>query len=304
MSHETADFRYEGASTKSLVDVFGSSIETKRWSFRKKKQVDRVAFVFSGGGNKGACQVGMLEGLVKNGFMPEIVVGCSVGSLNAAAFAKDPTLEGVEKLKKLWLRLSSEDIFPKGRFFGAWRFIEKRPAVFSSFGLEKVISGHMGEVDFEDLKIPLQVVAASLHTGKEVWIDKGNVTKALLASTALPGIFPPVYHEDVPLIDGGVLNDAPISKAIELGATKIFLLSCSTLERKIIEPLRPIESMLYAFGMAVTGRLERELEELKAGVEIIVLQFPGPYGLDWRDFDHSSEMIQRSFDLTNSHFKR
>ena len=58
MSHETADFRYEGTSTKSLVDVFGSSIETKRWSFRKKKQIDRVAFVFSGGGNKGACQVG------------------------------------------------------------------------------------------------------------------------------------------------------------------------------------------------------------------------------------------------------
>ncbi|NNN21420.1 MAG: patatin-like phospholipase family protein [Acidimicrobiales bacterium] len=292
----SGDFRSEGRINEASVLHFEAarSLEkrSRTWIGRKsKKETSKTAFVFSGGGNKGAAQVGMLKGLLKDGIVPDLIVGCSVGSLNGAAFALNPNENGVVKLEELWKSLSGEVVFPKGKFYGAWRFAEKRESVFPISGLREIIEDYVGVHSFSDLKIPLKVVAASVEKGDEVIIEDGTLVSALLASAALPGIFPSISMNGQHLIDGGVLNDAPISVAIASGMKNIYLLSCSTVEPQRHNFSRPIEAMLYAFGLSVSSRLRRELGSLPPEIEVTVIEYPGPYGLDWRDFSQSKKMI-------------
>src|SRR6476646_10090373 len=84
------------------------------------KPAPRTAFVLGGGGNLGAVQVGMLQALFEAGITPDVVIGCSVGALNAAGVGADPTLDGVGRMRETWVSLDSEDLWPAGRISGLW----------------------------------------------------------------------------------------------------------------------------------------------------------------------------------------
>ncbi|HEX3946690.1 MAG TPA: patatin-like phospholipase family protein, partial [Acidimicrobiales bacterium] len=214
----------------------------------------QTAFVLAGGGSRGAVQVGMLAELVDRGIRADRVYGASVGAVNGAAYCGSPDPEGMKKLEDVWRNLSGEAVFPRGLVHGPWMFLQQRPSVHPNTGLRHIIEAGVDFDDLRDTEIPLEVVATSLTDGQERWITSGSIAEALLASAAIPGIFPPVAIGDDRLVDGGVVNNVPISRAIAAGATRIYVLLCGPLHYRPPTPRRPIEAVITAFFVAIHAR--------------------------------------------------
>lgn len=187
-------------------------------------ELPREAVVFSGGGSLGAAQVGALQALYEAGITPDVVVGCSVGALNAAYLAVDPTPDRVRALEELWRRMDQADVFPGGRFSIARRLAGRDDHLYSNRGLRTVITGNVTVADLADTKIPCHVVTTDLIAGEPVWWTTGRPEDVLLASACLPGIFEPVSLDGTLHVDGGVSCPVPTQHAIDLGATRVWVL--------------------------------------------------------------------------------
>ena len=255
----------------------------------------RTAFVLGGGGNRGAVQVGMLRALTERGITPDLLVGTSIGAINAAAFAGAPTLEGVYLAAEIWRRLGTDDIFPRSRFHGSWRFLERRESVFSIDGLRKVVGGFLTFERLEDAPIPLVVVATRLEDGAEEWLSDGPALEAVLASAALPGMYPVVELGGAHYFDGGVLDNVALSAALAAGAEEIFVLLCGTVDAPAPTFTRPYEAMFSAFALALHGRLRRDLADVPPGVDVVVFEQPGRVLFDPRDFSQTDKLIEAGY---------
>jgi len=257
-----------------------------------KQVATRTAFVLAGGGSRGAAQIGMLASLMARGIRPDVVYGSSVGAVNAAGFVADPTSIGVERMATIWRRLTSEDVFPHGRVPAPWRFLQQRESVHRSDGLRRVIETGAGIDRFEDTLVPLQVVATSLADGGAKWFSSGSLTEAVLASSALPSLLPPVRIDGGVYIDGGVVDNVPISRAMEQGCNRIFVLLCGPLHYKPAAPRRPVEALLTAFFIAVHTRFARERASLPPGVEVIVFCVGSEPISRYDDFSATASLIE------------
>jgi NTE family protein len=184
----------------------------------------REAVVFSGGGSLGAAQVGALQALYEAGITPDVVVGCSVGALNAAYLAVDPRPERAAELAELWRRISRRRIFPDGRFSVARRLAAREDHLYSRHGLLSVIEEGIGVRDLAETAIPCHVVTTDLLAGEPVWWSTGRPTDVLLASACLPGLFKPVPLGGSLHVDGGVSCPVPAQHALDLGATRVWVL--------------------------------------------------------------------------------
>lgn len=265
---------------------------------RSPTREEHVAFVLSGGGSRGAVQVGMLAELTERGIRPDRLYGTSVGAINAASFSGDPTAEGLDRLAHIWLGLSDKVVFPRGRLFGPWQFLQARASMHDATGIRSLIESGLRFERFEDATIPIEVVATVLADGSERWFDKGPALPALLASAAIPGFLPPVTVNGEVLIDGGVVNNVPISRAIEKGATRIYVLLCSAIRPSTPYPRRPIEAVFAAGAIARAARFPRDLLAVDEAVEVIVFA-PGNEGADYRDFQKTPEWIDRGRAVVN-----
>jgi NTE family protein len=252
----------------------------------------RTAFVLAGGGSRGAVQVGMLEELVRRGIRADRVFGASVGAINGASYAGDPTLHGVEHMKDVWRDLKGTDIFPRGTFDGPWAYFQKRAAVHANTGLRRIIEEGLTYENLEDAIIPTEVVTTSLTDGRERWITRGPAVEAILASSAIPSIFPPVTIDGDVLVDGGVVNNVPISRALSAGCDRIYVLLCGPLHYHPPPPKRPAEAALTAFFVAVHARFVRELAALPPGVEVIVFSGGGEPAGQYRDFSATATLLE------------
>jgi NTE family protein len=261
-----------------------------RWS-RQEPIAERTAFVLAGGGSRGAVQVGMLAELVDRGIHASRVYGASVGAINGAAYCGSPNRDGMKKLDDVWRNLSGETVFPRGRVHGPWMFLQHRSSVHANSGLRRIIDDGVTFERLEDAEIPLEVVTTSLTNGEERWIADGPVVDALLASAAIPAIFPPVAIDGDLLVDGGVVNNVPISRAIAGGATRIYVLLCGPLHFRPPTPRRPVEAVITAFFVAIHARFTRELATLPPGVEVVVFSGGGGPDADYRDFSSTAELI-------------
>jgi NTE family protein len=252
----------------------------------------RTAFVLAGGGSRGAVQIGMLEELTRRGIRPDRVFGASVGAINGAAYAGNPTLDGVAHMANVWLGVRGTDIFPRGTFDGPWAFLQKRAAVHANTGVRRIIEEGLDYERLEDAIIPVEVVTTSLTDGRERWIGHGPATEAILASSAIPSIFPPVTIDGDVLVDGGVVNNVPISRALAAGCDRIYVLLCGPLHYHPRPPRRPAEAALTAFFVAIHARFVRELTALPAGVEVIVFSGGGDPSGQYRDFSGTAALIE------------
>ncbi|MGH8980306.1 MAG: patatin-like phospholipase family protein, partial [Acidimicrobiales bacterium] len=251
----------------------------------------RTAFVLAGGGNRGAVQVGMLAELVDRGIRADRVYGASVGAVNGAAYSGDPTPAGITHLEAIWRSLSGDTIFPRARGHGPWTFFQQRSAVHPNSGLRDLLEGGLRFDRLQDSEIPFEVVATSLQDGKERWLTEGPAIEAVLASAAIPAIFPPVAIGDDLLIDGGIVDNVPISRAIEHGATRVYVLLCGPRHYRPRPARRPAEAVLTGFFIAVQARFEREITRLPPGVELIVFSGGGDPAGAYRDFSGTPELI-------------
>lgn len=261
-------------------------------SHLRRSEPGLTAFVLAGGGTRGAVQVGMLAELVDRGIRADRVYGASVGAVNAGVYSAEPTVDGMKKLEDVWVNLRPDDIFPKTRVHGPWMFFQQRQSVYTNSGLRKVLESGISVDRIEDAVIPLEVVTTSLVDGRERWISTGPIVDAVLASAAIPGIFPPVEIDGELLIDGGVANNVPIGRALAAGATKIYVLLCGPIQHTPRIGKRPIEAVISAFFTSVHARFSRELEEMPSGVELFVFSGRERPTEDFRDFGSSPAMVE------------
>jgi len=254
-----------------------------------------TAFVLGGGGNRGAVQVGMLRALTERGIRPDLVVGTSIGAINAAGFASAPTLEGVELAAELWRRIAADQVFPRSRFHGSWRFLDRREGVFSMDGLRAIVAAFLRFERLEDSAVPIVLVGTRLEDGAEEWFTEGPAIDAVMASAALPGFYPVVELGGAHYFDGGVLDNVALPVALAAGARKVFVLLCGTVETASPSFSRPYEAMFAAFTIALHARLRRELARVPPDVDVVVFEQPGAVMFDPRDFSKTEQLIEQGY---------
>jgi NTE family protein len=254
----------------------------------------KTAFVFSGGGSLGAIQVGMLRVLLASGVCPDFVVGASVGAINAAYFACVPNSEGVTALERIWLGLHRSDIFPftLASLFG----LIKHPGnIVDASGLRGVLDKNLPCARIEETKIPLHTMATN-QQGQAVRLSTGPAVEAILASTAIPGVFPPVQIGDDMLMDGAVAANTPVRLAAELGASRIVILPTGYACALRAPHKTAIGKALHAITLLIAWQLMHELEVIPKDIDVHLVPTLCPLAVSPFDFSASRELIERAAD--------
>jgi len=256
-----------------------------------------TAFVLSGGGSFGSVQVGMLRALAARGVRPDLIVGSSVGALNAAYYAGMPTADGVETLARIWRSLRRQDVFPI-TLRGLIGFVRRRDCIVASDGLRALVETHVPYRNLEEARIPLHVIATDLLSGEPVVLSKGPVASAVLASTAIPAAFAPVRIEDRHLADGAITCNTPVSIAAALGAQRIIALPTGYACAMETPPRGAIANALHALTLLIARQLLHELRVLDPVIEYAVVPPLCPLGGTPYDFSQTGELIDRATEST------
>ncbi|MCW2713077.1 MAG: hypothetical protein JWN88_124 [Frankiales bacterium] len=266
-----------------------------------------VAFVLGGGGVLGAGEVGMLRALLEAGITPDLVVGTSVGALNGAFLAADPTVETTLRLADVWRRLSEDG----GVFSGSLAermstAVRSRTHLHRRGPLRQLLADHLPVERIEDLQVPFQCVAACIERAAEHWFDSGSLTDAVMASAAVPGLLAPVRIGDEHYLDGGLVNSIPVSRAVQLGAKTLYVLQVGRVDRPLTVPTRPWEVALVAFEIARRHRFAADMAALPDDVVAHVLPTgdDAPQGmaqLRYRDVRQVSQRVERAHAATQAY---
>lgn len=260
----------------------------------KKKHVT-TAYVLSGGGSLGSVQVGMLQALTAHGVEPDLLIGTSVGALNAAYLAGHGVSEqSLDHLARTWLRLRTRDVFPIEPIRLGLAAIGRVESLCSNGPLRRLIHSHLSFERLEDSPIPLHVVATELQSGKEVLLSEGDAVDAVLASAAIPAVFPSVEIDGRVLVDGGIADNAALSQAIDLGAERIYVLPtgypCDLTKR----PRTPLSTAVHALTLLIQQRLIIDVEHYHDKVDIRVMPPLCPLDVSSVDFAHTGHLIDSS----------
>ena len=263
-----------------------------------------VAFVLGGGGVLGATEVGMLRALLEAGITPDLVLGTSVGALNGAFMAADPTVEATIRLAELWRQLSAEGGVFSGSIASRVRTaVGSRTHVHRRGPLRELLATHLPVDRIEDLQVDFQCVAASIERAAEHWFTEGSLSDAVMASAAVPGLLAPVRIGDEHFLDGGLVNSIPVSRAVELGARTVYVLQVGRIEQPLTAPTRPWEVALVAFEIARRHRFAADMARLPDDVVVHVLptgdEVPeGLKALRYRDVRRVSQRVERAHAAT------
>lgn len=252
----------------------------------------KTALVFTGGGSLGAIQVGMLRVLLSSGVQPDFVVGASAGALNASYFAGAPNAQGVATLERIWSGLRRSDIFPftLASVFGLLRHPGN---VVDPAGLRRVIETNLRYARLEDALIPLNIMATN-QQGQSVRLSSGPAIEAILASTAIPGVFPPVHIDGEALMDGAIAANTPVRLAAELGASRIIILPTGYACALKDPPRTVIGKALHAITLMIAWQLMHELERLPENIDVHLMPTLCPLAVSPFDFSASRELIERA----------
>jgi NTE family protein len=250
----------------------------------------KTAFVFSGGGSLGAIQVGMLRPVILR------IVGASVGAIDASYFASAPDAEGVARLEQIWSGLRRADIFPF-TLTSAFGLIRHRGYIVDPTKLRRVIETNLPCSRIEDARIPLHIMATT-RQGIGIRLSSGPAVDAILASTAIPGVFPAVDINGDALMDGAVAANTPVRLAADLGASRIIILptgyACALKE----PPKRAIARALHAITLMIAWQLIYELERMSEDIQVHLVPTLCPLAVSPFDFSKSKELIERAAQST------
>ena len=231
-----------------------------------------TVFVLGGGGGPlGAHEVGMLGALLERAIVPDLVLGTSVGAINGAAICADPSVAGVQRLTELWGAIDRSAIFGGSFVRRVTTLARTRTHLHSNDALRARLAGSLGVELIEQLAVPFQCVAASIERASEHWFCDGPIVDAVLASAAVPGLLPPVEIGGEHYIDGGIVNSIPVSRAVALGAKRIYVLHVGRLDSPLEPPRWPWEVALVAFEVARRHRFLGDLAALPGDTDVHVL---------------------------------
>jgi NTE family protein len=258
-----------------------------------------TAFVLAGGGSLGAVEVGMLRALLEAGESAELVVGSSVGAVNAAYFAGNPTLSGVDALDSIWRSLRRDDVFPLSPRYALAGVAGRRDHLVNPAPFRALIERNLPYADLRDARLRCCVVATDLAQGSEVRLLEGPAAHAVLASAAIPGVFPPVLCGDRVLVDGGVLNHTPVAAAAALGAVRLIVLPAGyPCARTGTPPPTPLGVALHALSLLIARQLVADIERFFAALEIRVVPPLCPIRGAMYDFSQVGSWIDRAYAST------
>lgn len=261
---------------------------------------NRVGFVLSGGGNLGAVQVGMLRALNEAGIKPDLIVGCSVGAINGAGYAAEPNIDGVERLDRLWRRIANgePDLMPSRFMPVIAQMARKGEALHDQDRLAELLDDELVTKTFSGLKVPFACVATDIESAAEYWFDHGRLVPALLASAALPAVYPAVAHRGRTFIDGGVLNEIHAAQALEMGATELYILHVGHLEDRSSQVQRPFDSAMRAYWTARRYRMAEDLRRIPEHCVVHRLPAGSNPRLRFDDFSQAAQLSDLAYDAT------
>jgi NTE family protein len=259
--------------------------------------MSKTAFVFAGGGSLGAVQVGMLHALVAHGVKADFVVGSSVGAINGAYFAGNPTLDGVMALENLWLNIRRRDVFPLG-----WRtaasLLWRRDFLVSSDGLRSLIEMHLPYRQLEDAQVPVHVIATDLLSGAAVVLSRGPAAEAIIASSAIPAAFAPISIDGRYLVDGAITSNTPVRAAISLGAQRLVVLPTGFACALQNPPTGAMANALHALTLLIARQLVAELEVVDPAITFAIAPTLCPRAGSPYDFSRTAELIKSATEST------
>lgn len=274
---------------------------------------DRVvactAFVLGGGGLLGAAETGMARALLERGVVPDLVLGTSIGAINGAVIATDPTAETAQRLGQMWRELGADDVLGGSVLGRIGQLLRTRTSLHSHDSLRLLLAEFLPET-FADLTVPFQCVAASIEQAREHWFSDGSLVDAVLASAALPGVFPAVEIGDEHYLDGGLVNSIPINRAVALGADVVWVLHVGRVEEPLTAPRFPWEVGFVAFEVARRHRFHTDLASLPEGVRVHVLPAGGDArpsswsNLRYRDTRRIGDRPTLAYDATLGYLDR
>ncbi|HAM22999.1 MAG TPA: patatin [Actinobacteria bacterium] len=254
-----------------------------------------VAYVLAGGASYGAVQVGQLRALAKTDITPDMIIGTSVGALNGTVVAEDPG-GAADRLAALWSTVTREDVFGK-TLPTAYRLAARKSSAIDNKSLQAFIEGAVESRDFADLKVPHTAITTDFDTGEVVPLREGDLISAVMASAAIPAVFPAVERDGRRLVDGGVVANVPIGIAAAQGAQTIVVLDCgfTVIAPQKEETLRA--NLMRMAAIMASQQVRRDLEKVR---DRTVLYLPGPWPIGSRpdDFRRSQELASAAYDLT------
>ncbi|MEH6951610.1 patatin-like phospholipase family protein [Nitrobacter sp. NHB1] len=257
----------------------------------------KTAFVFAGGGSFGAIQVGMMHALAAHGVVADMVVGSSVGALNGAYYAGVPTLDGVKHLADIWRRLRNKDVFPIS-VLTLFAFLRHRDFLISHDGVRRLIDDYLPYRNLQEAKLPLHIVTTNIVTGDSVVLSDGPAAEAIIASTAIPGVFAPVLHKGMYLADGAISSNTPVRVAVEKGARRLIILPTGFACMGDAPPKGVIANALHAVTLLISRQIIDDLEEIDPSIEYRVVPPLCPLVGSAYDFSRTDEHIERAIRKT------
>jgi len=257
-----------------------------------------TAFVFAGGGSLGAVQVGMMQSLAKHGIHADMVVGSSVGALNGAYYAGDPSLKGVMRLAEVWRGLTRRDVFPIN-LQTLFDFLWRRDFHIPHDGIRKLIDDHLPYRNLEDAKLPVHIVATDIITGDSVVLSEGSAAEAIVASTAIPGAFTPIRYKNLYLADGAISSNTPVRIAVKKGARRLIILPTGHACATDAPPVGAVANALHALTLLIARQLVSELENLDPSIHYFVVPPLCPLVGSPYDFTQTAEHIERAVKSTD-----
>jgi NTE family protein len=308
----------------------------RRASRRQPRWRGYTAFVLSGGGARGALQVGALRALLEGGERPDVVIGTSIGAWNGAWLAREPTVENMDELARNWQALTSHGVLlgteaasrprqaalPGLRLLmAARRLTAGMPSLYSDVGLRQLVERHFGDATFETLALPLRIIATDLSHGTRAIFSRGLLRPAIMASSALPGVFPPVAIDGHTYVDGGAIDNCSLETALALGARRIIVIDVDYDDCQAPSPLwsgdlspaalRARGASMHAMAAVLERmaqvvcqyQLNRALERVPRGVEVHVLR-PGR-GVEGGvlDFERAQAWIEHAYTVTRAYLR-
>jgi NTE family protein len=268
-----------------------------------------VAFVLGGGGVLGAAEVGMLRALLEYGITPDLIVGTSIGAINGVLVAADPTPGVTERLARLWSSSEARAVYGDSPTRQLARLVRGGTHLHSPAPLRDLLHRELGAATtFAELPVRFQCCAASIERAAEHWFDRGEVVPAVLASSAVPALLPPMPIGGEHYIDGGIVNSIPVGRAVELGAGTIFVLQVGRIDRPLSAPRHVLDVAKVAFEIARRHRYAREVAAIPPAVAVHVLPTGGGSDRDdsplaYRDLSAAARRIDRAYEASLTYLK-
>ena len=261
-----------------------------------------TAIVLSGGGNLGAMQAGSVVALFEAGIKPDLLVGTSVGAMNSAFLATHPGLGGAIALRDAWAALRRAEAIQLDPLLAFMGFFGLRDHLVSAKQLRQLLAKWIPIDRFEQASLPFGVVATDALNGDAVVLTTGEVAPALTASSAIPGIFPPVRIEGRWLIDGSLSSNHPVLEAQDLGADEIYLVTTVTAPRTappkgaVAVAMNSVSLLTTRVAHLQVAEAHRRAEQMGGYIHVVPSAeplAPGPF-----DYRRSAELAEKAYRRT------